>query len=177
MGPGLLTPVADITVMSASDMWVQSVRATDMWGQVNGQHGPGLKRALVGSGWAGLGRADPDTWQAVTQPRHNLGPPLGYGLRLWACAWLTVDQEALVHGPQTGLRWTKSTLLLSGAVHVHRVHARVASEGSFPCFLPGVFPPTASLVGEPCRRRWRPIEEGKSSPTPWRLRWWGRGVG
>ena len=42
---------------SASDVWVQCVCATDMRGQVNGQYGPGLIRALVGSGWAGLGWA------------------------------------------------------------------------------------------------------------------------
>ena len=40
-----------------------------------------------------------------------------------------VDQEMLVHGPQTGLRWTESTLRLPGVVHVLRVHAQVAGEG------------------------------------------------
>jgi len=35
----------------------------------------------------------------------------------------------LVHGPQTGLRWTESTLRLPGVVHVLRVHAQVAGEG------------------------------------------------
>ena len=33
--------------------------------------------------------------------------------------------------------WTKSTTLSSGMVHELRVHAQVAGEGSFPCFLPG----------------------------------------
>ena len=75
-------------------------------------------------------------------PRYGLGfgPPRGM---LWRCHvvvvghhWAmvyglrsTVDQEALVHGPQTRLQWTESTLLLSGMVLVHRVHARVAGEG------------------------------------------------
>jgi hypothetical protein len=45
-----------------------------------------------------------------------------------------VDREALVHRPQIVLRWTESTLLLSGAVLVHRVHTRVAGEGVFPYF-------------------------------------------
>ena len=134
----------------------------------------GLRRA---SGWAGLGRAGPDTWQAVALPRHGRGPLLGFVHSLRAWAWLMVDQEVLVHGPQIDLRWTESTLLLSGAVLVHRVHSRVVGEGKFPLLPPGVFPPEANLVGEPFRRRWHPIEEGKSSPTPWRLRWWGRGVG
>ena len=35
-----------------------------------------------------------------------------------------------------GPRWTKSTTLSSGMVYELRVHAQVASEGSFPCFLP-----------------------------------------
>ena len=50
-----------------------------------------------------------------------------------------MDQEALVHGPQTGLQWIESTLLLLGAVLVHRVHSRVVGEGGgnvFPVFLP-----------------------------------------
>ena len=41
----------------------------------------------------------------------------------------TVDQVMLVHGPQTGLRWTESTHRLPGVVHALRVHAQVASEG------------------------------------------------
>ena len=53
-----------------------------------------------------------------------------YGLRS------TVDQEMLVHDPQTGLRWTESTTLSSGMVYEHRVHAWVAGEGEFPLFLP-----------------------------------------
>ena len=45
----------------------------------------------------------------------------------------------LVHGPQTGLRWTESTLRLPGVVHVLRVHAQVAGEGGvFPYFSPTV---------------------------------------
>ena len=36
--------------------------------------------------------------------------------------------------------WTKSTLPPTGLAYVHRVHACVAGEGIFPCFLAGVFP-------------------------------------
>ena len=36
--------------------------------------------------------------------------------------------------------WTESTLLPTGLAYVHRVHACVAGEGIFPCFLAGVFP-------------------------------------
>ena len=59
-----------------------------------------------------------------------------------------VDKEVLVHGLQTGLRWTESTLLLLGAVHVHRVHARVAGEGGFSPVSPAdvLLPAASSLV-------------------------------
>ena len=43
---------------SASDMWVQSVRATDMWGQVSGQRSIRAGSEL-GSGGLGLGRFRP----------------------------------------------------------------------------------------------------------------------
>ena len=36
-----------------------------------------------------------------------------------------------------GAWWTKPTSLSSGTVYEHRVHARVAGKGSFPCFFPG----------------------------------------
>ena len=59
-----------------------------------------------------------------------------------------MDQETLVHGPQTGLQWTESTLLLSGTVHVHRVYARVAGEGGCSPISPTVvlLPAASSLV-------------------------------
>ena len=57
-----------------------------------------------------------------------------------------MDREALVHRPQTGLRWTESTLLLPGAVLVHRVHTRVAGEGVFPCFSHGGAPAGGKLT-------------------------------
>ena len=74
----------DVSMTSASDVWVQSVRVTNMWGPVNGQHMLGPNWALVGLGWSGLGRADPDTWHAATLPRRSRGLLLGCGLRLWA---------------------------------------------------------------------------------------------
>ena len=64
-----------------------------------------------------------------------------YGLRS------TVDQEMLVHGPQTGLRWTESTLRLPGVVHVLRVHAQVADEGGCsPVPFPVAYTPMASSL-------------------------------
>ena len=42
--------------------------------------------------------------------------------------------------------WTKSTLPPTGLAYVHRVHACVAGEGIFPCFLAGVFPPATCLL-------------------------------
>ena len=59
-------------------------------------------RPEQGSGWADLGRTDPDTWHTVVQPRHVHGLLLGYGLRLavyggprdagpWTVDWSTVD--------------------------------------------------------------------------------------
>jgi len=46
-----------------------------------------------------------------------------------------------------GAWWTKSTSLSSGMVYEHRVHARVASEGSFPCFPHGRALAGGELVG------------------------------
>ena len=64
-----------------------------------------------------------------------------YGLRS------TVDQEMLVHDPQTGLRWTESTLHLLGMVHVLRVHAQVAGEGGCsPVFPVAVLLPATSSL-------------------------------
>ena len=56
----------------------------------------------MASGWAGLGWAGPDTWQAVALPRHDRGPLLGFIHSSRAWAWLTVDQVVLVHGPKAG---------------------------------------------------------------------------
>ena len=42
-----------------------------------------------------------------------------------------------------GAWWTKSTLPPTGFAFVHRVHACVAGEGIFPCFLAGMFPPAS----------------------------------
>jgi hypothetical protein len=90
---------------------------------VNGQLGLGLKRALAGSGWAGLGRTGPDTWQAVALPCRSRGPPLGlvhkHGLR-WA--------QALVYGGLRLLPVNRVHPSLS-VVRVHRVHVRVAGKG------------------------------------------------
>ena len=79
---------------SASDVWVQRVCAADMWGQVNGQYVPGLKRALMGSGRAGVGWAGPNTWRAVAQPRHGRGLLLGFVHSMAHTVWLTVDQRS-----------------------------------------------------------------------------------
>ena len=77
-----------------------------------------------------------------------------YGLRSM------VDQEKLVHGPQTGLRWTESTTLSSGMVYEHLVHARVAGEGGVPLFLP------QRARCEPPWQGWCPIGEGKGFLRP-----------
>ena len=152
-------------VTSASDVWVQSVYATDRWvrSTVNGdrstvntgrvQTGPGQ-----GSGWAGLGRTDPDTWHAVVQPRHVHGLLLGCGLRF------TVDLGVLVHGPQTGLRWTESTLRLPGVVQVYPVHLRVTSEGEVLCFSRGGAPAGGELAVSPCGGAGVRLGRGKTSP-------------
>ena len=78
-------------MMSSYDMWAHSVCATDLWGQVNGQLGLGLKRVLAGSGWAGLGWADPDTWHAVVLPRHCYGLQVGFVYRAARTVWSTVN--------------------------------------------------------------------------------------
>jgi hypothetical protein len=83
----------------------------------------------------------------------------------------TVDQVMLVHGPQTGLRWTESTLRLLGVVHVLRVHAQVADEGGCsPVFPTAVLLPTANFVVSLLWQRWCSIGVGKSFLSLWRLR-------
>jgi len=100
----------DVIMTSASDVWVQSVCATDRWvrSMVNVDRstvntgrvhtGPGQ-----GSGWAGLGRTELDTWHAVVLPRFVHGLLLGCGPRLvvyggprdagpWTADWSTVDR-------------------------------------------------------------------------------------
>jgi hypothetical protein len=62
-------------------------------------------------------------------------------------------------------------------VCVHRVHVRVAGEGSLPRFLIGVPPVGDVSTGELPQRFMRLIEVGKSLLTPWRLRWWGQSGG
>ena len=101
----------------------------------------GLWWAQVGPVWAELGRTCGKLWRChIVVVGHHWA--MVYGLRS------TVDQEALVHGPQTGLRWTESTLLLSGVVLVHRVHARVAGEGGCSPVSPAAvfLPAVSSLV-------------------------------
>jgi hypothetical protein len=55
----------------------------------------------------------------------------------------------MVHGSQTSLRWTESTLHLLGAVHVHRVHTRVTDEGEVRCFSCGGAPTSSELAVSP----------------------------
>ena len=81
-----------------------------MWGQVNGQYGLGPNWALVGSGWAGLGQADPDTWHAVMLPRRGRGPLLGFVHSAAHTVWFTVDQRSWSMDLQQGAWWTKSTV-------------------------------------------------------------------
>ena len=80
----------------------------------------------------GLGRSGPGragTWRAAALPRHGLGPPLGCGLRLWAWAWLMVDQDASVHGPRLlPVNHVHPSILLS-MVYVYWVQTHAASEG------------------------------------------------
>ena len=77
-----------------------------------------------------LGRAGPDTWHAVTQPCHDLRPPLGFIHSSAHTAWLTVDLCSWSMDRRLGPRWTESTLPSFGMVYVHQVQARAAGEGS-----------------------------------------------
>ena len=134
----------------------------------------GLRRP---SGWAGLGRAGPDMWQAVALPRHGRGPLLGFIHSSRAWAWLTVDQVVLVNGPKVG----------SPVDQVHRHLPRLGScaPGArlrcSTCPFSSVLPRRASasdvLTSELPQRLKHPIEVGKSLPMPWRLQWWSQGDG
>ena len=112
---------------------------TSQWSTRTGsQTGSGGLR--VGPVWVG-----PDTWQAVALPRHGRGPLLGFVHSSRAWAWLTVDQEVLVHGPQTGLRWTQSTLhLLRCGLREPSARACVAGEDESSVSPAVVLLPTAS---------------------------------
>ena len=123
----------------------------------------GLWRA---SGWAGLGPAGPDTWHAVTQPRHSHGPPLGRGPRL---AGMSV-----AHGrPRRAGPWTVGWVLggpsppLSSlsVVHVHRVHGHVAGEGRCsPVSYRGGAPAGGELAVSPRGGSGVRLGRGKASP-------------
>ena len=151
----------DVSMTSPSDMWVQSVCAADMWVPVNGQYWLGPNWALVGSGWAGLGRADPDTWHAATLPRRSRGLLLGCGPQ----AWSTVDASSRSMDPTQGPWWTKSTYLFSGWVHVYQVHAQVVGEGGCsPVFPAAVLLPAASSLRASCGSASFRLGRGKASP-------------
>ena len=119
---------------------------------------------MVSSGWAGLGRA----------LAHHVACCGAATSRPWASTglWSSTVGVSVAHGgPRGAGPWTtyrstvsESTLHLSGVVHVHRVHACVAGEGSLPCCLAGVFPsatcsPASCCNGSGVQLRWR-----KASP-------------
>ena len=158
---------------SPTDKWVQSLCVADMWAPVNGQHRPGPNWTSWTWIRAGLW---PTTWHAVALPCHCHGPPLGFVQSSTHTTWFTVDWRSRSMDRRLGLRWTESMLLPSSLVHVHRVQARAAGEGIL-CFLPQRAPTGDVLSGELLRRRWRPIEVGKSFTRPRRVRWWGQGGG
>ena len=94
------------------------------------------------SGWAGVGWAGPNTWQAVALPCHGRGLLLGFVHSAAHTVWLTVDQRSWSMDLRQGAR-----SLLLGSAHVHRAHAWVAGEGVFPCFsLAVVLLPAASWL-------------------------------
>ena len=100
----------------------------------------GLDRAWVGPVWAGLTQTRGTLWYSHVTSMGSYWAVV-YGLRS------TVDQEMLVHDPQTGLRWTESTLRLLGVVHVLRVHAQVADEGGCsPVPFPAAYMPAVSSL-------------------------------
>ena len=125
-----------------------------------------------------MGRVSNGLWWARVGPVWA-GPTRTRGM-LWCCHVVAKGLYwAMVYGSRStvdacaGLRWTESTLLLSSAVHVHRVQARTAGEGSLPCFSRGCAPAGDVLAGEPPWRRWCPIGEGKGFPRPRRSGCWG----
>jgi hypothetical protein len=152
--------------------WVPRLGVTDMWGQVNGQHLTGQRSTRVGSklgrlgsGWAGLGRAGPNTWRAVAQPRHGHGLLLGFAHSTAHTVWLTVDQKAPVHGPLIGLRWTRSTLPSFSLWSMCTGCTRgLPARGVFPCFSRGCAFAGGELAGEPRGGAGVQLGRGKASP-------------
>ena len=90
----------DVIMTSASDVWVQRVCAADMWGQVNGQYMPSLKRALVGSGRAGVGRVEHVACcgAATSRPWALIGLRPQHGSHRVAHG----GPALLIHGPKAG---------------------------------------------------------------------------
>ena len=133
----------DVSMTSSSDMWVQRLCVADMWGQVNGdQSMVNMGRVQTGPRqgwiWAGLGSPRGMLWHChVTAMGSYWASFLGYG-REHGSRWTKWRWSMDL---RQGAWWTKSTLPPSGLAFVHRVHACVAGEGIFPCFLAGVFPP------------------------------------
>jgi hypothetical protein len=147
--------------------WVPRLCVTDMWAQVNGQHLTGQRSTQVGSklgqfgsGWAGLGRAGSDTWQAMVLPRRSRGLLLGLVHKL-GLRWT----RALVHGGPRLLpvnRVRPSPLSLCGprapgaCVSGWRGEASASISGVFP---PVLCSPMWSYDGAVIQLRW-----GKASP-------------
>ena len=162
----------DVSMTSASDMWVQSVRATDMTcgarSMVNIDQSTvnmdwvsnGLWRA---SGWARSGRTRGKLWRCHVTA---MGLYWASSTALAHGAWFMVDAGSRSMDLRQGPWWTESTLLLLGAVHVLRVHSRVAGEGGVPLFLPRRCSYQRRARCEPPWQCWCPIGEGKGFPGP-----------
>ena len=145
---------------SPSDVWVQSVCATDMWGQVYGQYGLGPNWALVGSGWAGLGRTCGKLWRChvmavgSTGLRPQLtgvsaahGGPGGAGP--WTADRSTVDR---VHPPSLRRGPCAPSVLAGGR-----------RGGCSPIFPAAVLLPTASSLRASCGSAGVRLGRGKAS--------------
>ena len=125
----------------------------------------------MGSGWAGLGWADPDTWHAMALPRRGRGLLLGCGPQ----AWSTVDASSRSMDLRQGPWWTKSIPLLSLCGPRAPGAWACGRREEFPLLPLPAYSRQRRAPGEPCQRCWRPIEVGKGLARPRRTRWWGLG--
>ena len=119
----------------------------------------------MGSGWAGLGRADPDTWHAVMLPCCGRGPLLGFVHSVAHTAWFTVDQRSWSMDLQQGAWWTKSTISspwLGSRAPSSRLGGRRG--GCSPVFFRGGAPVGDERLVSPHGSADVRLERGKASP-------------
>ena len=163
--------LCDVSMMSAPIVWVQNVRVTDMWGQVNiDQSTVNMAGSQTGFG---LGRSGPGRAEHVARCDAATSWP-------WALIGLRPQRgphrvahggpALIVHGPTVGRMVDQVHHLFSLArlTCTELTHGWPA-RGCSPVFLPWWCSYRRRAGCEPLWRCWCPIGEGKGYPRLWQL--------